>query len=117
MILITHSIAVAQEVCDRLAVMYAGDIVEEGPAGRIIASPKHPYTEALIRSIPVPESTRGRKEDLPVVWGQVPDLMNPPSGCRFHPRCPYIMEICSAEKPSFYQADGTRALCYLYQRE
>ena len=117
MILITHSVAVAQEVCDRLAVMYAGDIVEEGPAGRVMASPKHPYTEALIRSIPVPRRTRGRKEDLPVVWGQVPDLMNPPSGCRFHPRCPYIMEICSGEKPSFYQADGTRALCYLYQRE
>ncbi len=117
MILITHSIAVAQEVCDRIAVMYAGDIVEEGPAGRIIASPKHPYTEALVRSIPKLRSTRGRKEDLPVVWGQVPDLMIPPSGCRFHPRCPYIMEVCREEKPPFYEADGARALCYLYQGE
>ena len=117
MILITHSIAVAEEVCDRIAVMYAGDIAEEGPAHRVIESPKHPYTEALVRSIPRPGEGRTRKEDLPVVAGQVPDLRSPPSGCRFHPRCPYIMDVCTGEKPAFYPADGARALCYLYEGE
>jgi len=117
MILITHSISVAQEVCDRIAVMYAGDIVEEGPADRVISSPRHPYTEALVKSIPRPRSGGGRKEDLPVVSGQVPDLRSPPSGCRFNPRCPYFMDVCSEERPSFYGTEGARALCYLYRGE
>src|SRR5205809_913491 len=82
------------------------ELAEEGPAHRVIESPKHPYTEALVRSIPRPGEGRTRKEDLPVVAGQVPDLRSPPSGCRFHPRCPYIMDVCTGEKPAFYPADG-----------
>jgi len=94
MILITHSIAVAAEVSDRIAVMYAGDIVEIGPAKAVVESPKHPYTEALVKCIPRPRRPGSSKTDLPTVAGQVPDLISPPPACRFHPRCPYVMDIC-----------------------
>ncbi len=115
MILITHSIVVAEEICDRIAVMYAGDIVEEAPARRIVSEPKHPYTEALVRSIPGPRGSGETRGDLPVVAGQVPDLRSPPTGCRFHPRCPYVMKVCSEKMPSSYEVDGSQALCYLYE--
>lgn len=113
MILITHSIAVAQEVSDRIAVMYAGDIVEEGEAKTVVRSPKHPYTQALVRCIPQPRKPEEQKLPLPVVGGQVPDLTNPPPGCRFHPRCPYAMDVCRREKPRYYSAEGSTALCFL----
>jgi oligopeptide/dipeptide ABC transporter ATP-binding protein len=115
MILITHSIAVAQEVSDRIAVMYAGDIVEEGEARNIVSSPKHPYTQALVRCIPQPRKSEEQKVPLPIVGGQVPDLTEPPPGCRFHPRCPYVMDICKKEKPAYYRADSAHAMCFLYR--
>lgn len=115
MILITHSIAVAQDVADRIAVMYGGDIVEEGEASSVVFSPKHPYTEALVRCMPRPRRPEDPKLPLPVVGGQVPDLTTPPAGCRFHPRCPYVMDICSREKPSYYKTEGASALCFLYK--
>jgi len=113
MILITHSIAVAQDVCDRIAVMYAGDIVEEGAAASVVGSPKHPYTQALVRCIPQPRKPEEQKVPLPVVGGQVPDLTEAPPGCRFNPRCPYVMGICKKEKPAYYKTDGSSALCFL----
>jgi peptide/nickel transport system ATP-binding protein len=115
MILITHSIVVAQEVSDRIAVMYAGDIVEEGEAKSVVRFPKHPYTQALVRCIPQPQNPEEHKAQLPVVGGQVPDLTEPPMGCRFHPRCPYVMEICRKEKPTYYRTDGSRVLCWLFR--
>ena len=115
MVLITHSIAVAQDVSDRIAVMYAGDIVEEGEAKSIVQSPKHPYTQALVRCIPQPRNPDGSKVPLPVVGGQVPDLTAPPTGCRFNPRCPYVMDICKKEKPAYYKVDGAEVLCFLYK--
>jgi oligopeptide/dipeptide ABC transporter ATP-binding protein len=115
MVLITHSIAVAEEVCDRIAVMYGGDIVEEGKAEDVIANPKHPYTEGLVRSIPRPRKPEEGKRELFVVPGQVPDLTSPPSGCRFHPRCPYLMDKCVEAKPQYYVAGNSHALCYLYE--
>jgi len=115
MILITHSIAVAEDVSDRIAVMYAGDIVEEGEAKSIVKSPKHPYTQALVRCIPQPRKPEESKVPLPVVGGQVPDLTMPPPGCRFNPRCPHVMDICKREKPAYYRADGASALCFLYK--
>lgn len=115
MILITHSIAVAQEVADRIAVMYAGDIVEEGDARTVVSSPKHPYSQALVKCIPQPRKPGEPKAPLPVVGGQVPDLTDPPPGCRFHPRCPYVMDICRKEKPANYRTDGSRALCWLFK--
>lgn len=115
MILITHSIAVAQDVCDRIAVMYGGDIVEEGEAARIVGSPKHPYTEALVKCIPQPRRPDEQKLPLPIVGGQVPDLTAPPLGCRFHPRCRYVMDVCRKEKPAYYKVDDSRALCFLFR--
>jgi len=114
MILITHSITVAQEVCDRIAVMYAGEIVEDGAAGTVMASPKHPYTQALLRCIPQLRGPGAAKTMLPVVAGQVPDLTSPPPGCRFNPRCPRAMEICTQKRPQYAEVDGVRALCFLY---
>lgn len=115
MILITHSIAVAEEICDRIAVMYAGDIVELGNARDVIQSPKHPYTEALVKCIPKIRKPEEGKRALPVVEGQVPELTSPPTGCRFHPRCPYAMELCSKRRPDRYQVGGSEVLCFLHQ--
>lgn len=116
-LLITHSIAVAREVSDRLAVMYAGDVVEEGEADKVVNSPQHPYTQGLVKCIP---SLRGRgepKTELATVPGDVPDLVSPPSGCRFHPRCPYVMDVCRKAKPRYLKAGDSMALCYLYEEK
>jgi len=115
MILITHSIAVAQDISDRIAVMYAGDIVEEGEAQSVVSSPKHPYTQALVKCIPQPRKPEEQKLPLPVVGGQVPDLTTPPTGCRFYPRCPYVMDVCKKERPANYRVDGANVLCFLYR--
>jgi oligopeptide/dipeptide ABC transporter ATP-binding protein len=117
MLLITHSIAVAADVSDRIAVMYAGDIVEVGEAKAVVNSPKHPYTEALVKCIPTPRTRGQDKVDLPSVVGQVPDLTQPPSGCRFHPRCPYAMDVCSKERPAYWKTGSTISLCHLYKEK
>lgn len=116
MVLITHSVAVTREVCDRIAVMYAGDIVEDGRAEDVLGSPRHPYTEALVKSIPKPRGAGEPRKPLLAVEGQFPDLTSPPTGCRFHPRCPYVMDRCKVARPNFYPAQASRVLCYLYER-
>lgn len=115
LIIITHSIAVAAEVSDRIAVMYAGEVVEVGKAKDVIGSPRHPYTEALVRCIPRPRPAGGQKVDLPTVPGQVPDLTAPPGGCRFHPRCPRAMDVCSKERPALWRAGESAVLCHLFK--
>jgi peptide/nickel transport system ATP-binding protein len=92
---ITHDLATARLVCDRIAIMYLGRIVEIGPADAIYADPKHPYTQALLRAIPEPDPTRAVPRDLP--RGEVPDAALPPLGCPFHPRCPHAFEPCGWE--------------------
>jgi peptide/nickel transport system ATP-binding protein len=94
---ITHDVALARYMCDRAAVMYLGKIVEMGNMEEIIRKPAHPYTEALIAAVPVPDPTARRTEV--VIKGEVPSPINPPSGCRFHPRCPYAKEKCKKEEP------------------
>lgn len=94
-LLITHDLATAKFVCDRIAIMYLGRIVESGPAETIYRDPKHPYTRALIGAIPVPEPGARREVALP--RGEVPDAITPPAGCRFHPRCPAAMPTCGWE--------------------
>jgi len=116
-LLITHSIAVAREVSDRIAVMYAGDVVEEGEAQAIVESPQHPYTQGLVKCIPAPRVRGGAKADLPTVLGEVPDLTVPPPGCRFHPRCPYIMDICRTTAPAYWRTGESVSLCHLYREE
>jgi len=96
---ITHDLATAKFVCDRIAIMYLGRIVEAGPVKRIFEDPKHPYTKALLAAIPVPEPGRHREATLP--RGEVPDAIRPPLGCRFHPRCPVALSTCGWEGRDF----------------
>ena len=96
---ITHDLATAKFVCDRIAIMYLGRIVETGPAAEIFREPKHPYTKALIAAVPVPEPGRPRAQALP--RGEVPDAIRPPRGCRFHPRCPVALPTCGWEGRDF----------------
>jgi len=111
-ILITHDLGIIAENCDRVAVMYAGRIVEFGHVTKVLVDPKHPYTQGLIRALP-----RTDKEVKPVsIPGTVPDLVNPPSGCPFHPRCQYAMEICREKVPEYTEIDGVRVACFLYGR-
>jgi peptide/nickel transport system ATP-binding protein len=107
---ITHNIAVARFISDRAATMYAGEIVEEGPTKKVIGEPKHPYTQALLKSVP----SLDQKEVAPPS-GEVPSLINLPSGCRFNPRCPYAMDICKTEKPPLRSVGDVLVACWLFK--
>jgi len=111
-ILITHDMAVQAELSDRMAIMYAGKIVEVGPTEEIYNEPLHPYTRLLIESIPSLGDEKPRKS----IEGIPPDLVNPPKGCRFHPRCPfYIPGKCDTQEPMLIQASSGRSVaCLLY---
>jgi peptide/nickel transport system ATP-binding protein len=110
---ITHDLATAKYICDRIAIMYLGKIVELGPLREIYGNPLHPYTEALLSAVPVPDPRALRKKVLPE--GEIPNPINPPSGCRFHPRCPYVMEVCSQKEPSLLPAGEERLVaCHLH---
>jgi peptide/nickel transport system ATP-binding protein len=114
-ILITHDLGVVAEMADNIVVMYAGKIVEEAPVGELFESPKHPYTQGLIASIPVLGEVRDK---LAVIPGSVPSLRNLPPGCRFAGRCPYVMDICRVEEPALLRLSETRtARCWLYADE
>ena len=109
--LITHDLGVVAEICDRVAIMYAGLIVEEAGVNDIFRGPLHPYTEGLIASIP---GRGNRGEDLATITGMVPDLINPPAGCRFHPRCPLAEGICQQALPVLSERrDGRKVACHL----
>ena len=110
MIFITHDLSLLSELSDKVAIMYAGKIVEIGPSEKIYTDPKHPYTQGLLRSIP---RLHG-KEKITWIPGVPPDLRRPPPGCRFHPRCPYAMDICKKEEPPFIEIDpGRFVACWL----
>jgi peptide/nickel transport system ATP-binding protein len=113
---ITHDLAVIAELCDRVAVMYAGKIVEDGPAKELFTRPLHPYTEGLLASIVSLDAKASLSEPLPTIPGAVPDLLHPPAGCRFHPRCPYAFDRCRIEEPPLNE-HGTdrRVACFLYE--
>jgi oligopeptide/dipeptide ABC transporter ATP-binding protein len=113
--LIAHDLAVVRTVCDRIAVMYLGRVVEEGDAETICANPRHPYTQALISAIPEPDPVEQRGRRRIVLNGDLPSPANPPSGCRFHTRCPYVMDVCrSVDPPYVMLEDGVRIACHLY---
>jgi len=110
-LVITHDLSIVAETCDRVGVMYAGDMVEIGEVDQIIYNPKHPYTVGLMRAIPSEYS-----KELVGIKGNVPDLVNPPSGCRFHPRCDDAMDICKEEKPKTMQVEADHTVaCFLYE--
>jgi len=114
LILITHDLSVIAEIADKVAIMYAGKIVEWGTSEQIFENPQHPYTRGLISSVP---RLRGKKS---LFWipGQPPDLINPPPGCRFHPRCPYVMEMCRKEQPPMIEIEPKHYVtCWLYLKK
>jgi oligopeptide/dipeptide ABC transporter ATP-binding protein len=94
---ITHDVALARYMCNRIGIMYLGKIAELGPTEELITKPSHPYMEALIAAVPVPDPTARRTEII--IKGEVPSPINPPPGCRFHPRCPYAKDRCKKEEP------------------
>jgi peptide/nickel transport system ATP-binding protein len=113
MILITHDISAIAQTCDELAVMYAGKLVEYSDVLSIFEKPLHPYTEALINAFP---SIQGEKRQLKSIVGTPPDLINPPKGCMFHPRCPYAQDVCRQEDPPIKEAgDNHRVACHFWQ--
>jgi oligopeptide/dipeptide ABC transporter ATP-binding protein len=114
-LLVAHDLAVVRLMSPRVAVMYLGELVEEGPSGRVYDSPGHPYTAALISAVPFPDPVRQRKANRLILRGELPSLLNPPSGCRFRTRCPFAMEICAQEKPPRVPIDGGGvAACHLH---
>ena len=113
---ITHDLALARHICDRVAVMYLGKIMEMGDVDNVILEPLHPYTQALIAAVPLPDPTSRRIEV--VIKGEIPSPINPPSGCRFHTRCPkYIGDICRTKEPALVDlGKGQMVACHLYHR-
>lgn len=111
---ISHGLGVVQHVSDRIAVLYLGEVVELAPRNEIVAEPRHPYTQALFSSTPMPDPDSGRERII--LEGSVPSPANPPSGCRFHTRCPYVMDRCRSERPAPHVVgEGHRANCHLLE--
>ena len=121
MLLIAHDLALVGEVADEIVVLYAGVVVERGPARRILEAPAHPYTRALLQSLP-PRTHRVRGQTgrrLPTIEGSLPDLRSPPPGCRFQARCPEVMDRCRSEAPHLVTVPGSdvQARCFLIEEE
>jgi oligopeptide/dipeptide ABC transporter ATP-binding protein len=113
-IFVTHDMSLVSHFADRLMVMYAGQVAEIGPTGDIFSDPLHPYARGLIEAFP---SIRGPKVLLSGIPGYPPDLVNPPTGCRFHPRCPWAVPECALEEPAVYVRGSTAVRCSLYKDE
>ena len=111
-LLITHNLGVVAKTCEKVAVMYAGRVIEQAPVRELFKNPQHPYTQGLINAVPTKFTDRGDLEGIP---GIIPNLINPPQGCRFHPRCPHVMDVCREEVPpaTAIQA-GHHVYCHLY---
>jgi oligopeptide/dipeptide ABC transporter ATP-binding protein len=115
-LIITHNISVAEYLSDRIYVMYAGKIVEHGPTKDVIKHPRHPYTITLIASAPIPDPWKRNLLNIEIK-GEVPSAIDPPSGCRFHPRCKYAEEICKAQEPRLEALEPTRyAACHFVDK-
>jgi dipeptide transport system ATP-binding protein len=112
LILITHDIGVVAQMADQIAVMYAGQVVEEGPLRDIIDDPKHPYTKGLLDCLPGMHGDSEHRSKLPSIAGLVPDLVNRPSGCQFHPRCSKAKGQCTAVMPQLKEESNRLLRCY-----
>jgi peptide/nickel transport system ATP-binding protein len=109
---ITHDLATAKYLCDRVAIMYLGRIVELAPRDELFSQPHHPYTKALLAAIPVPDPAARREKHLP--RGEIPSAIDPPRGCHFHPRCPFVMARCKEERPALREiSPGQVSACFL----
>ena len=113
-IFISHDLSVIEYFCDRVAVMYLGKIVEISSRDQIFSQPQHPYTQALMAAIP--RVGEGKKQMKKSLTGEVPSPINPPSGCAFHPRCAYKMDICSSQTPELIGTDMQKSACWLTQK-
>jgi len=112
---ITHDLALAKHMSDRIAVMYLGKLVELADSEKLIDNPLHPYTQALIAAIPIPDPTAKKAEVK--IKGEIPSPINPPPGCRFHPRCPYVFDRCKVEEPKLKEVEpGHFVACHLYDK-
>ena len=116
MVFISHDLSIVAETCEKLAIMYAGEVVEYGDTKSIFSKPLHPYTQGLLGAFP---SIHGERKKLVSIPGQPPDLLAPPTGCRFNPRCPYVMDICKKEAPKLLPVDNSNHLahCHLYPQQ
>jgi oligopeptide/dipeptide ABC transporter ATP-binding protein len=113
-IIITHDLSIISETCDKMAVMYAGKIVEIGDVMSLFKKPLHPYTQGLISAFP---NLKAKKQEMISIPGSPPNLLNPPTGCRFHPRCSFAMDICKKEEPAVIEvSQGHYAACHLISR-
>ncbi len=109
---ITHDLATAKYLCDRVAVMYLGRIVEIGPKDEVFRHPHHPYTKALLNAVPIPDPKRRRTHELP--RGEIPSAVFPPAGCHFHPRCPFAIPACQQDRPALKNlGSGHQSACIL----
>lgn len=112
LVMITHDMGIIAEMTERVTVLYAGQAYETALTGAIFAKPKHPYTEALLKAVP----RLDKKKDLMVVPGNIPNLIEPPSGCRFHPRCPYAIQLCKDKVPVLEEAEpGHLVACHRWR--
>ncbi len=112
MVLISHDLSIIAETCEKVAIMYAGKVVEYGDVGDIFREPLHPYTQGLVGAFP---SIHGERKKLVSIPGQPPDLLDPPPACRFHPRCPFVMDVCKRVEPPMLQSkSGHYVACHLY---
>jgi peptide/nickel transport system ATP-binding protein len=110
-IFVTHDMSLVSHFSDRLAVMYAGQVMEIGSTSTLFGEPRHPYSSGLLSSFP---SIKGERLPLQGIPGTPPDLAHPPSGCRFHPRCPKVMSHCRTIEPRFHEREGVQVRCHLY---
>lgn len=112
---ISHDLSVVKYISDRVAVMYLGEVVEEAAVDQFFTNASHPYSRALLSAVPIPNPHLRNRERI-VLEGDVPSKLNPPSGCRFHPRCPYVEDICSEKEPAFLEiGDNHFAACHLLE--
>jgi oligopeptide transport system ATP-binding protein len=117
LIFISHDLSVVKHISDRIAVMYLGKIVELGPAAKVFERPLHPYSKALVSAVPIPDPVREKKRERIILAGDPPSPMNPPSGCPFHPRCPYAIADCARIVPKLENFDADQQASCIRMRE